>query len=104
MTQGRDETAGGRLTPGSWFFLGGGVAILCMGIAIFVWARPSPHGYIEIFLAVPTMSVGGAIAALALLMSSRRLSRPARIFAWLLLIGSLAPLASIAHLMARTRP
>ena len=104
MTLGRDEAGGWYLSPGSWFTLGGGVGILCMGIAILAWASPSPHGYIEIFFAIPTMSVGGAIAALGLLMSSRRLPRLVRIVAWVLMIGSLTPLASIVHLWVRTRP
>jgi nitrate reductase gamma subunit len=104
MTQDAHETAGWRLSAGSWFVLGGGVAIFCMGVPVFVLANPSPHGYTEIFVVIPTMSVGAAIAAFGLLMSRRRLVRPVRILAWLLLLGSLAPLASIAHLLVRTQP
>jgi hypothetical protein len=92
------------LSPAGWFLLGAGVAVFFMGAWVFSWASPSPHGYIEIFFAVPLMSIGGILAAVGLLISHRRLSRLMRILAWLLLIGSLAPITSVIHLWVSSRP
>jgi hypothetical protein len=99
MTERPHLGIGSRLSPASWFLLGGGAAILGMGLVLFVWASPSPHGYIELLVAVPLMSIGIGVMALALLFSSRRLPRPARVVAWLFLLASLALIGWIAQFL-----
>jgi hypothetical protein len=99
MAESQDPGRDSRLSPVSWFLLGGGAAISGMGILLFAWASPSPHGYIELLIAVPIMGAGVGVMALAVLISSRRLPRSARILGWLLLLTSLISLAWIAQFL-----
>jgi hypothetical protein len=78
-----------------------GVISTVAGLWLYKWAHPSPHGYIEVFLAAPLLALGGLLCSIALLVERRRFGWPVQALGWTLFAGSLVVIISIIALLAR---
>lgn len=84
--------AWGKPKPGSWSGLVVGILVLLLGCAVFRLFHPSPHGYGEIFVAVPLMAVGSLILGLSLLVGWRTLGWVLRLVAVIAVLAGLRPI------------
>ena len=77
------------------FLLSGG------GVFMFWQAHPSPHGYIELFLAMPTICLGLLFVAGSLLFAYEHINWPLRVLALVLLTVAWYPLVELARFLSR---
>ena len=76
-----------------------GVALLLAGFGLYHFFSPSPHGYLEIFFAMPVFCLGLAVCGLAFLYSNFK--NPRRPGFWLgsaLLVAGASPLLVLVWL------
>ena len=57
------------------WLLAGGLALMLSGFGLYHFFNPSPHGYLETFVAQPVFCVGLALTGLSLLVRPGRLGR-----------------------------
>ena len=62
-----------------------GVATIVLGVVVFSIASPSPHFYIELFLALPLIWLGSAMLALGIILQGKPFALVIRAAAWALL-------------------
>ena len=67
-----------------------GAAVSIAGIAAYRSFSPSPHGYLELFFAVPTIVAGLGVAGVALAFGA--FPRPFRVAGWLLVSIAAIPI------------
>lgn len=77
-----------------------GLLLVGCGIVVFGWASPSPHGFIELFLAVPLMALGLLIAGIGLVISWHIIGGALRTIAVLLICAGLSPLGFLLLLLS----
>ena len=82
---------------GNYMALGFGLLLACGGVLLFWLAQPSPHGYIELFFAIPAMCCGLLFVAASLLFAYHRLHWALKLLAVILLIAAVYPLVDIAR-------
>jgi hypothetical protein len=82
----------------SWFGIAGGVVLVAVGVLAYRWFSPSPHGYLELFYAVPLMALGLLIMGLGLASGWRTIGWALKAVAVLLVVGGLGPLGLIVYL------
>ncbi|MBV9926928.1 MAG: hypothetical protein JOZ96_18060 [Acidobacteria bacterium] len=76
--------------------------LLASGGAFLFWlARPSPHGYIELFFAIPAICAGLFFISVSLLFAYHRLHWGLKLLAAVLLAAAVFPLVEIALLLWR---
>ena len=68
-----------KLDRASLVWLTVGAAATLVGIGVWAWASPSPHGIIELLIALPVIAAGVAVMGLALLASWRQSAWPLRV-------------------------
>ena len=79
-----------------------GIALLVAGIALYQFFSPSPHGYLEIFIAMPVFCLGLATCAVAFLISSFKAPRrPGFWVGYVLLLAAATPLLLLVWLAWR---
>lgn len=78
-----------------------GLLLASGGAFLFRLARPSPHGYIELFFAVPAICVGLFFISASLLFAYHRLHWGLKLLAAILLAAAVYPSVSIARLLWR---
>jgi hypothetical protein len=72
-----------KVAKGSSITLFIGIVIMSIGIVIFLFAIPSPHGLIELVIALPIFALGSLITSMALI---RRPNIVPRLVGWIVLI------------------
>jgi hypothetical protein len=86
---------------GNYMALAFGQLLACGG-AILLWlAQPSPHGYIELFFAIPAICFGLLFVSASLLFAYHRLHWALKLLAVILLIAAIYPVVDIARLLWR---
>jgi hypothetical protein len=78
-----------------------GALFVVAGVWLYAWAHPSPHAYIEVFLAVPLLASGVLLCSIALLLERGRFGWPGQVLGWTLFAGSLLIIVSIIVLLVR---
>ena len=86
---------------GNYMALGFGLLLACGGTLLFGLARPSPHGYIELFFAVPAICFGLLFVSASLLFAYHWLHWALKLLAVILLVTGAYPLVDIARLLWR---
>ncbi len=71
------------------------------GALLFWYAQPSPHGYIELFFAIPAICFGLFFVSASLLFAYHKLHWSLKLLAVLLLAAAVYPLINIALLLWR---
>ena len=84
---------------GNYMAFAFGLLLFCGGALILWLARPSPHGYIELFFAIPAMCFGLLFVAASLLFAYHRLHWALKVLAVILLVAAAYPLVDIARLL-----
>ena len=80
----------------------GGVALLIAGFGLYLFSSPSPHGFIEIFFALPIFCAGLAFTGAAFLLGPSARLRSIRLFiGWALVLLATSPLLYLAWLFIR---
>jgi len=77
----------------------GGILLLLAGFGLYRFFSPSPHGYLEMFFAMPVFCLGLATCGVAFLASNFR--TPRRPWFWLgcaLLVAAASPLLLLVWL------
>jgi nitric oxide reductase large subunit len=74
--------------------------MISAGIALYLDTSASPHGYIELFVAVPVIAAGLICCALPVITNSRRAPIALLRAAWVVLIVGMVPFAVLALSMA----
>jgi len=67
-----------------------GASVTILGIAAYRFFSPSPHGYLELFIAIPMIVVGLGAAGLGLAFGTFRTLL--RMIGWLLIMLATAPM------------
>lgn len=78
-----------------------GALFVLAGLWLYAWAHPSPHAYIEVFLALPLLASGVLLCSIALLLERERFGWPGQVLGWVLFAGSILIIVSIIILLAR---
>ena len=78
-----------------------GLLLACGGALLLRLAQPSPHGYIELFFAIPAVCFGLLFVATSPLFAYHRLHWALKLLAVTLLIIAVYPLLDIARLFWR---
>lgn len=91
----------GRLPTLSWIGAAVGVIVSTLGAAAWFEFSPSPHGYLELFVALPLLAAGVLVTGIAVLSGWRTLGWASRGLGVLLAVGGLAPLALLVYLFLR---
>lgn len=74
-----------------------GIFFLLLGIGLYRLASPSPHGYVEIFFAVPLCCIGLAIIGSSFLMETTGRLKSAKLtIGWLFVLLAVAPFLYLA--------
>jgi hypothetical protein len=79
----------------SWF----GTGFLVGGCVLLLWATPSPHALIEVFIGLPLMAGGGVLLALAALLQDKSKHWLWRVTGWGLLVASGLVLVALMRLV-----
>ena len=85
----------------SYLGVGFGLVLACCGAFLLRSASPSPHGYIEIFFAMPTICLGILFVAGSLLLAYEHINWPLRVLALVLLVVAWYPLVELAIFLWR---
>ena len=84
-----------------WIF-SGGLALMLAGYGLYRLFSPSPHGYLELFIAMPVFCLGLAITGLAFLAERTGKFRGFRIaIGCTLILAAASPFLSIAWLLVQ---
>lgn len=78
-----------------------GLLLAGSGALLFWLAQPSPHGYIEVFLALPLICLGLFFVSASLLFAYHKLHWSLKLVAVLLLAVAVYPLVNIALFLWR---
>ena len=73
-----------------------GVGLLVGGLTLRADLSPSPHGYLEAFLAGPLILAGGLLSAISILLGGTKTAWYWRILGWCLLLASAGLLMALA--------
>ncbi|MFL6332846.1 MAG: hypothetical protein ACJ754_05810 [Pyrinomonadaceae bacterium] len=86
---------------GNYVALAFGLLLTCGGALLLWLAQPSPHGYIELFFAIPAICFGLLFVSASLLFAYHRLHWALKLLAVILLVAAAYPLVDIARLLWR---
>lgn len=76
-----------------------GAACLVGGLGLRAYFSPSPHGYLEAFVAGPVILGGGLLLAISILLGGRKTAWYWRAVGWCLLLVSVGMLLALVMLI-----
>ena len=90
------------VNPVNLVILSGGLALMLAGYGLYRYFSPSPHGYLEMFFALPVFCLGLAVTGAAFLTETGGRFRPARLLVgWALVLLAASPILSLVWLLIR---
>lgn len=72
--------------------------VVTAGVLLFRWFSPSPHGYLELFFAIPLIALGFLVVGVGLAIGWSTIGWALKAVAGLLILAGLVPLALVAYL------
>ncbi|MDH5828912.1 hypothetical protein QFW80_00035 [Luteimonas sp. M1R5S18] len=84
------------------WILGGGLALMLAGFGLYKLFSPSPHGYLELLIAMPVFCLGLAFTGLSFFTGHPGRFRPLRIAVGVILVlAAASPVLSLVWLLIR---
>jgi len=81
----------------SWLGLAGGTVPFTLGLLLYAEFSPSPHGYLELFYAIPLIAFGMLVMGMGLASGWRTIGWGLKAVAVLLILASLPPLGLVLY-------
>lgn len=81
----------------SWLCSASGLVVLTAGVLLYRWFSPSPHGYLELFFAIPLVALGLLVVGAGLAIGWSTIGWALKAIAGLLILAGLVPLALVAY-------